>query len=694
MEFLQILLIEEDAQEYLHVRQFLEGKVDKHHIDWAPNYENALKMARLNTYHVYLVGCYVHHRKQETFLRWLYDYATVPIILLVKLEVDIEELLIDRYKTDYILKDQLNWEVLQRSMRYVSKLMDFQQVEKKYRMAFNHSFEFISLLNPDGVIDEANQTTLNFISNRKSLVGKFFLDSAWVTPANQTPFKNALSQAMRGNFARLEIDVPWQNQETLCLDFSFKPVKDSQGKILWIIAEARDLTDRKRIEQEFNHVALHDQLTGLPNRHLFMEHLEAAVAKSRKDQNYHLAVLYMDLDRFKMINDSLGHEMGDWLLMEISQRLHDCLGEGDILARAGGDEFVILLDNMKNHNEATLLAIKINEELARPFNVDHYKVAAAASIGITYNTRSKDAADLLREADTAMYHAKMMGKSHHTTFCQEMYTAALSRLQIETELHTGMAQNKFILFYQPQTELVSDELVGVESLIRFQHPTNGLIFPRDFIPILEDSGIIIKLGEWILQTACQQLRTWLDQGLTIATVSVNVSAHQFRSKYLINMVAEALAMAKLEPHQLELELTENLLLEDTPLAVKTLHQFKDMGIRVTIDDFGMGYASLSYLKRFPVDGLKIDKSFIKGINTSVPEDIAIIVATIDMAHALGLKVIAEGVETVEQRDFLRDHGCDYAQGYLYAPAMQQSDLSSWARQYRRVTHNRLGALSL
>lgn len=689
MEFLQILLIEEDAQEYLHIRQFLDSKTDKYHIDWAPNYENALKMARMNTYQVYLIGCYIHHRKQETFLRWLYEFATIPIILLVKLETDVEELLIDKYKTDYILKDRLNWEVLQRSMRYVHKLMDFQQAEKKYRIAFNHSFEFISLLNPDGVIDEANQTTLSFVSNRKSLVGKHFLESAWVTADNQTMFKNALAQAIRGNFARLEVDVPWQHQETLCLDFSFKPVKDSQGKILWIIAEARDLTDRKRIEQEFNHVALHDQLTGLPNRHLFMEHLETAVAKARKDSNYHFSVLYMDLDRFKNVNDSLGHDMGDWLLMEISQRLHDCLHEGDVLARAGGDEFVILLDNMKNLNEATQLATKINEELARPFNVDNYKIAAAASIGITYNTRSKEAADLLREADTAMFHAKTMGKSHHATFCQEMYTAALSRLQIETELHSGMAQDKFILFYQPQTELVSDALVGVESLIRFQHPTNGLIFPRDFLTILEDSGIIIKLGAWILQTACQQLRSWLDQGLTIASISVNISAHQFRNKYFTHVVAEALAMANLEPHQLEIELTENLLLEDTPQAVKTLYQFKDMGIRVTIDDFGMGYASLSYLKRFPVDGLKIDKSFIKGINTSVPEDIAIIVATIDMAHALGLKVIAEGVETVEQRDFLRDHGCDYAQGYLYAPAMQPTDLSTWAQQYHRVTRPRI-----
>jgi EAL domain-containing protein (putative c-di-GMP-specific phosphodiesterase class I) len=264
-----------------------------------------------------------------------------------------------------------------------------------------------------------------------------------------------------------------------------------------------------------------------------------------------------------------------------------------------------------------------------------------------------------------------------------MHTQAVSRMQIESDLHKALEQENFVLFYQPQTDLITEHLVGAEALIRFQHPINGLMAPNHFIPILEDTGIIIRLGEWILQTACQQFKVWLDNELPIEHISVNLSPHQFRSKRLTKMVAEAIENSGIPAHCLELEITESLLLEDTKNAMHTLHSFQEMGVRVTIDDFGTGYASLNYLKRFPVDCLKIDKSFIDGVAVD-PQDAAITVATIDMAHALGLRVIAEGVETIDQRDFLRDHGCDLAQGFLYSPPIEQHAFHEWAKQYQKV----------
>jgi EAL domain-containing protein (putative c-di-GMP-specific phosphodiesterase class I) len=375
--------------------------------------------------------------------------------------------------------------------------------------------------------------------------------------------------------------------------------------------------------------------------------------------------------------------------MEIALRLRNCLQPEDFLARSGGDEFLILLDHLQDLSLATRLAESINKELACPFLLDGYEVAVSASIGIAYSSHQDGHVDLLRDVDAAMYKAKAMGKSCYAVFNRQMHTKAVSRLQIETDLHQALEQKNFVLYYQPQTKLYSGELVGVEALIRLCHPQQGLMSPVDFIPVLEDTGIIVTLGEWILRTACHQLRAWQNAGLLLDHVSVNVSALQFRNhQRLFQVVAECLEMTGLSPECLELELTETLLLEDTDSAIKTLARFKDMGIGVTIDDFGTGYASLNYLKRFPADALKIDRSFIQGV-MSVPTDAAITVATIDMAHALGLTVVAEGVETADQRDFLRDHGCDWAQGYFYSAPLEESAFLRWAKQYNRMMKNKL-----
>jgi len=687
MEPEHLLLIEEDAQDYLKIRRLLDEQ-NKFSVDWAPTYESASRLLKKNSYKVYLISYSAKKVQAQQFLERLYPVIRVPTILLTKNNEKISHIFLD--KMEFLDKDQLNWPLLERTIRYLANILALRQIEKQFRLVFDNTFEFISLLDHKGLVLEINQAALTFWGiERAAILGHPFWETPWakLSSTSQAQFKTAIAKSARGELIHQEMEVRNRQGRLIHLDCFLKPMSDVQDYVTWILVEGHSLEERKQVEQQLQYSHLYDQLTGLPNRHSFIEHLERALAEVQRQPNYHIAVLFIDLDRFKLINASLGHDMGDWLLMEIARRLRNYLQKDLILARSGGDEFLILLDNLQDLTEATRLAASINEELARPFLLDGYEMITSASIGIAYSTPHEGRLDLLRDADAAMYRAKAMGKSCYAVFNNGMYTQAMSRLKIEMELYQALEKQNFVLFYQPQIELSSEELIGAEALIRLSHPQKGLMFPVDLFPALEDTGIIVTLGEWILRTACQQLRTWLEADLPLSHISVNVSAHQFRSKHFQDAVTEALASAGLSPENLELELTETLLLEDTHSAIKTLARFKDLGIRVTIDDFGTGYASLNYLKRFPADSLKIDKSFIHGI-TTVPTDAAITVATIEMAHALGLTVVAEGVETLEQRDFLRDHGCDGAQGYLYAAPVEGQAFLKWAKQYHRMMQSK------
>ncbi len=435
------------------------------------------------------------------------------------------------------------------------------------------------------------------------------------------------------------------------------------------------------LEQQLANCNLYDRLTELPTRHLFLKHLEQAIARAQQSEDYYIAVLLVNLNKFRMINATLGHNMGDWLLMEITRRLQDYLSESELktfLARACGDEFIILLDNMQDLADATQLAANINELLARPLSLVGYELVTSAKIGIAYYSDQEESASLLRDADAALYRAKAMGHSSYAVFNRGMRSKVVSRLKMETDLHQAIKKEKFVLFYQPQINLASNELVAMEALIRFYHPQKGLVLPNEFIPVLEETGDIIPIGEWIFRTACQQLKDWWLAGFLINRICVNLSAYQFRSKNLIRAIVESIESAGLEPDNLELEVTESLLLEDADFTIKTLGHLRDIGVRVAIDNFGTGYASLNYLKRFPADCLKIDSSFIEG---GTPQDTAITIATIDMAHALGLLVVAEGVETTEQSDFLRDQACDLAEGDLYTVPLNRTESLEWIEEY-------------
>ncbi|EIJ42750.1 PAS domain S-box/diguanylate cyclase (GGDEF) domain-containing protein [Beggiatoa alba B18LD] len=682
---MRILLIEKDGQDYLKLRQLVdEQQDDPVTMEWAPNHENAIRLIKKNNYGIFLIAFY--DESQQSFIDWLYEYTTAPIIFLIKSWFPKAAPRLDSLRTEYINKAHISWALIKQMVHHFETLHQFQETGNKFLSAFMQASTPLCLLNSVGTIIEINDNALTFLGlSHEEVVSTPAWDIPWnkLTDKLRRRFHIAIRIARRAKTAKYEINIKGRTNKATTLEVAVTPIVNSQSEVIWILVEAHDLSAYKLAEQQLLQASQSDQLTGLPNRHFFLESLERAMLNVQNNKNYRIAVLYIDLDRFRVVNESLGPDMGDWLIMEIALRLQNCLPSNGLLARSGGDEFMILLDELSNLTDAIRLARTINNEVAQAFLLDGYEVQTSASIGIAYSTYHQSSNDLLRDADIAMYRAKAGGKSCYSVFNSNMHAEAMSRLQIEAELNRGIEQNNFVLVYQPQIDLQNKALLGVEALVRFYHPKYGLMSPLKFIPILEDTGIIIKIGEWILQTALKQLKKWQDEGLSIKHVAVNLSATQFRNKHLLESVKEALTMSGVAAEYLELELTESLLLEDTESAVRTLKQFKDMGIRVTIDDFGTGYSSLSYLRRFPVDSLKIDKSFIKGV-VSEPEDIAITVATIDMAHALGLNVIAEGVENEEQRDFLRDHGCDCAQGYFYSPPINHEDFSKWATTYRET----------
>jgi diguanylate cyclase (GGDEF)-like protein/PAS domain S-box-containing protein len=441
-------------------------------------------------------------------------------------------------------------------------------------------------------------------------------------------------------------------------------VRDAEGKVYRMAGSQTDITDRKVAEMQLLHDAFHDALTGLPNRALFMNRLEHATERAKRRKDYQFAVLFLDLDRFKVINDSLGHLVGDQLLIEIAQRLVKCLRPGDTVARLGGDEFAILLDGIESVNDAIRVSDRIQKELMLPFNLNGQEVCMTTSIGIALNNRDYNQPnDLLRDADIAMYRAKALGKARYAVFDTGMHTRAVELLHLEANLRRAIEQQEFRLYYQPILCLTSGKITGVEALLRWQHPQRGLVSPAEFIPVAEETGLIVAIGEWVLQTACAQSKTWQDMGLPPLFVAINLSARQFQHQNLLELIKKILKETGMTAQTLKLEITESIAMRDLDFSIPVLKELSTMGVQILIDDFGTCYSSLGYLNRFPINALKIDQSFVKDIPNN-PDNAAIIKAIIAMAHSLKLKVIAEGVETEEQLAFLRSQACDEIQGYL------------------------------
>ena len=449
-------------------------------------------------------------------------------------------------------------------------------------------------------------------------------------------------------------------------------VRDAHGEPAYFIRVMEDITERKRLEHALQHLADHDRLTGLPNRGLIHDRLQHAVDQGAR-RTWIVGVMFIDLDRFKIVNDTLGHAMGDRLLSTVSERLQHCVRTDDTVGRLGGDEFAIVLTQLAHVHDAERVAHKVLNALSTPVDLDGHEAFVSASIGIALYPNDGDTADtLLRNADAAMYRAKAHGKNNYQLYTAAMNDHAAERLHTENSLRRALAREEFVLYYQPKVSLVTGAITGVEALLRWKLPSGEVVPPATFIPLLEDSGLIVPVGEWVLRSACAQLKSWLTAGIVDVPVAVNLSARQFQQQDIVEVISRALADYGVPPHLFEVEITESAAMHSPEAASAALRKLKALGVRIAIDDFGTGYSSLSYLKRFPIDCLKIDRSFVADIADDL-ENASIAQAVITLSHALEVKVVAEGVETREQADFLTAQGCDDMQGYYFARPMPADD---------------------
>ncbi len=446
---------------------------------------------------------------------------------------------------------------------------------------------------------------------------------------------------------------------------SISSIKDADGKITNFMAVFTDITKRKRAQETIRHMAYYDALTDLPNRALFREQLKQALSLAERNQEM-VGVLFLDLDRVKVINDSLGHEMGDRLLKGVAERLRRCLRASDVVARLGGDEFMLLLTGIKQPNEITHLTEKILETIRPSFKFDSHELFTTASIGVSiYPNDGREAETLLKNADTAMYRAKRSGRNSYQMFDETMKVEAFQQLALDNGLRRALERNEFVIHYQPQISVSSGEIIGMEALVRWDHPELGLLPPSTFIQWAEDSGLIVPIGERVLHMACEQSKKWIDSGYPSIKVGVNVSGKQMRQSNIVETVKRVLKETGLPAECLDLELTESVLMDLDSQAMDVPHALRAMGVGFSIDDFGTGYSSLNYLKRLPVNTLKMDQSFIRDL-TSDSNDAAIAHAVIGLGHGLNMNVLAEGVETEGQLEHLRGLKCDHVQGFLFS----------------------------
>jgi diguanylate cyclase (GGDEF)-like protein/PAS domain S-box-containing protein len=470
-----------------------------------------------------------------------------------------------------------------------------------------------------------------------------------------------------------ELHTKKKNGELFWSLLSISAIKDEQGQISHFVTVIEDVSQIKEARQQMEQLAYIDSLTGLANRLLFRDRLEQTL-KSIQRNKTHAALLYLDLDQFKRVNDSLGHDVGDALLMKVAERLRQCVRHQDTVARMGGDEFVILLTDVDEFSGASAVARKVLQVMSKPMKLLKHEIIITPSIGITLAPHDSLNADiLLKNADLAMYRAKYSGRNNYQFFTQEMNSKIFENLLIESELRKALEQDQLLLHFQPQIEIESGKMIGIEALLRWNHPEKGLIPPGNFIPVAEETGLIISLGEWVLSTACRNVRSMEKSGLPPIKLAVNLSARQFKDPNLIDMIQNVLDKSGFKPIQLELEITETMLMENLDYAIEVLKQIQALGISLSIDDFGTGYSSLSYLKRLPINSLKVDKSFI----TDIPQDrddMEITSAIIAMAHKLNLEVVAEGIETNAQWGFLKKNKCDIGQGYLFSEPLTMHQL--------------------
>jgi len=567
---------------------------------------------------------------------------------------------------------------LKRVRRQLAEQQALWHAEEKYRAIFEDAVVGIFQITPEGRPLSVNRALaeMHGYDSPEQLLAEVSNRQLFVDPGRM----DELRQMLDGNgvVRGAEIEVYRRDRTKKWVLMSLRAVRDINGNTVLNEGIVEDISDRKVAEERVQYLAYYDALTGLPNRTLLRDRLSKALASARRRKDK-VALLFLDLDRFKIANDSLGHSVGDLLLKEVAARLKRWAREQDTVARLGGDEFLIVLTDVKDIPGAAIAAERLMDAMTTEFVVQGHRLMVSCSLGISiFPEHGADGETLIKNADAAMYSAKDYGRNNFQFFTGEMNSEVVERLTLENSLRLALEKKELFLVYQPQMDIATGRITGLEALLRWQNPELGLVPPDKFIRIAENSGLIVPIGEWVLRTACSQARKWQDEGLLAVPVAVNVSAVQFRQEGFRKLIDRVLRETGLAPQYLELELTESLLLSNADVTLSVLRGLKAMGLKLAIDDFGTGYSSFGYLKHFPVSKLKIDRSFVRDVAVN-PDDAAITTAIISMAKSLSLKVIAEGVEDEAQMSFLRAHQCDEIQGYYFSKPLAPEDAADKLR---------------
>jgi diguanylate cyclase (GGDEF)-like protein/PAS domain S-box-containing protein len=673
----EILLIDDDR---CHAKAFEEALIDTgcrpSNLEWVRTLSSGLeRLAHEGVWAIFLKLFLPDSRGLDTLDRLLSVTSTAPIVVLGGVvDEDICKAAMRHGAQDYLLEGHLDSYAFARAIRNIIE----REIAREELFAEKERAEVTLNSISDAVLRtdiSGNVTYLNAVAERmtgwarKEAVGRPLSDVFQIIDgATHKPSPNPLELAIHLDkavgLAANCILVRRDGYESAIED-SAAPIHERDGQVAGAVIVFHDVSKARAIVLEMSHLAQHDILTDLPNRLLLKDRLTQAISLARRNHNQ-LAVLFLDLDGFKHINDSLGHAIGDKLLQSIAARLLGCVRKSDTVSRQGGDEFVILLSEVTHGADAAISAAKIITELKKAHRLGEHSLRVTVSIGLsTYPDNGEDAETLIKNADTAMYHAKQCGLDNYKFFRSDMGLQAVERQSLEGQLRYALERQELLLHYQPKVNLKTAAITSVEALVRWQHPERGLLLPGQFLPIAEDTGMIVAIGQWVLREACRQTREWLDAGLPAVPVAVNISSLEFRSEQFLEGIQVALKNARLDPRYLELELTETVLMRHAKSTAYALGQLKAIGVRLALDDFGTGYSSLSYLTRFPIDALKLDQSFVKDIIAST-DDAIVVSAVISMGKSLKHRVIAEGVETLEQLAFLQAHGCDEGQGYYFS----------------------------
>jgi diguanylate cyclase (GGDEF)-like protein/PAS domain S-box-containing protein len=636
----------------------------------------------------------------NTFLSVHKAYPAVPVIILTSVDDDeLSAQAINYGAQDYLTKGSFDRELLVKSICYAysrnhaqAQLQKYYQENERSKKTIQTEHErFKSLVsNIPGAVYRytlvgPREWKMEFVSDViKDITGHPAADFMGqgigtyfetVLPQDMPLLEEAFEKAIReGGMFSVDYRVRHANGDFRWVHDHGRAVRDTEGSIIHVDGVISDTTERKREKEQFEEMVYYDALTKLPNRELFVDRLNQAIQSARRKKELG-AVLALDLDHFKRINDTLGHPIGDQLIKAVSVRLQKLLFDSDTVTRIGGGAFIILLPRVSKVDDAENVANKLLTAFKSPFLINEHELFTSCSIGIAIFPNDGETSDILiKNADAAMHISKEKGKDRYQLFSSSIANNSFERLVLENSLRRALERNEFRLYYQPQLDLRTGKTIGAEALIRWQHPDLGFIPPIEFIPIAEETGLIHPIGEWVLKTACEQRKLWESQGFKDFRISVNLSARQFHYANLVDMVGDTIRKSGIDPKDLDLELTESTIMDRLEETTLTLKRLKNMGAHISIDDFGTGYSSLMYLKTFPIDTIKVDKSFVNDVTTD-PDDQAITQAIISMAHSLQLETVAEGVETKDQLDVLRAQGCDIIQGYLFSKPLPANEIS-------------------